>query len=70
MNFIKLTPVLVLLFASTSCKKSYTCQCQTSGSVSATYNLNETKAKAKSICDKHNAEVNKIPWSESFCELK
>lgn len=69
-NSFKTSSIMLLIVAITGCQKNYTCECKNPGGVSATYKLKETKTKAKSICDKHNDEVNSLPWSETYCELK
>jgi len=50
-NSLKLTVLLSLIFAFTSCKKEYTCTCTANGS-STTQTIEATsRAQASDICD-------------------
>jgi hypothetical protein len=70
---MKKTSMIVIALISlmfSSCKKEYVCECFNPGGVFKTYNIKDTKKKAKAKCDDYSKEYQDVPFSETGCVLK
>lgn len=61
---------LLVILALSNCKKNYTCECFGPGGVLKTYDIKDTKKKAKKKCLEYSAEYQDVPWSETGCLLR
>lgn len=53
------------------CKKTYVCECtDPTGSVNQSYNIENTKSKAKKQCDSYAQQAQSGSFSNVTCQIK
>lgn len=61
---------LSLAFLLANCKKTYVCQCTDSSGVNQSYNIDDTKTRAKKKCASYEQQAQSGSFSQVTCEIK
>lgn len=70
---MKKAVLLIATFAALAgaCKKTYVCECtDPTGSVNQSYNIENTKSKAKKQCDSYAQQAQSGSFSNVTCQIK
>lgn len=68
---MKKAVLFVIVLGALACKKTYVCECtDPTGSVNQSYNIENTKSKAKKQCDAYAQQAQSGSFSNVTCQIK
>lgn len=70
MTKLKMYLGIATIFSLIGCKKEHNCECYNPGGKFSTYIIKDNRNNARTKCKEYSNEFQKIPMSETYCELK